>query len=180
MVNKHDALVLLGKNFQKVSDSIVEAFKAAQLDPTQAAKIKDLAKRLQAIRDNATARSPMPDPTDFDRTYRIRLETNDGQGWTEENNRETLIVCADTVIRNKKMIGHCKDCKHWLLEGPDPLPHEYPRYRRRWECSNENFIYSWMPKDTPSNGLLYGEGGDGSAFFRTGPDFGCIHWEAKE
>lgn len=51
MVNKDDALLLLGKTLKKISDSIVEAFKAAQPDPTHAAKIKDLANRLQAIRD---------------------------------------------------------------------------------------------------------------------------------
>jgi hypothetical protein len=44
-------LVLLGKTLQKASDSIVEAFTKIQPDPTHAAKIKDLAKRLQAIRD---------------------------------------------------------------------------------------------------------------------------------
>lgn len=86
---------------------------------------------------------------------------------------------ADGHIVGKKLIGRCKDCKHWLLEGLNLLPHEYHSYRRQWKCSNENFIYSWTPKDAPSNGLLYGEGGDGSAFFMTGPQFGCIHWEAR-
>ena len=79
--------------------------------------------------------------------------------------REMFIPLAKGQITGRKLIGHCKDCRHWKPTG---------------ECESENFIYGFM-KETPVNGLIYEEesGGRG-AFFRTGPLFGCIHWEAKE
>ena len=49
--NLKEALAAITRMAQKASDSIVEAFKKAQLDPEKAAQIKDIATRLQAIRD---------------------------------------------------------------------------------------------------------------------------------
>lgn len=46
-----EALAAITRIFQKASDTIVDAFKEAQLDPEKAAQIKDIATRLQAIRD---------------------------------------------------------------------------------------------------------------------------------
>jgi predicted Zn-dependent peptidase len=45
------ALAAITRIVQKASDTIVDAFKEAQLDPEKAAQIKDIATRLQDIRD---------------------------------------------------------------------------------------------------------------------------------
>lgn len=45
------ALASVANACQAACNAIVASFKAAQLDPIQAAKIKDLAMRLQAARD---------------------------------------------------------------------------------------------------------------------------------
>ena len=48
----HAQLSAIGKVFQQISATIVEAFQAAQLDPQQAAKIQEIAAQLKAIRDH--------------------------------------------------------------------------------------------------------------------------------
>ena len=46
-----EALAAIARIVQKASDTIVDAFKEAQLDPEKAAQIRDIATRLQDIRD---------------------------------------------------------------------------------------------------------------------------------
>ena len=72
----------------------------------------------------------------------------------------------------------CKDCKHWERANPD----HYKTHRDRekilaggW-CGNDSKIqedYGEYPLDGLSYSYL--EGGS----FWTGPNFGCVHWEAK-
>lgn len=65
----------------------------------------------------------------------------------------------------------CKKCKHWR----SPSDIEWDKYGGH--CWNDYFKDANGNK-TPENGLRYG-GTDGYGnSFSTGPNFGCIHFEA--
>lgn len=73
----------------------------------------------------------------------------------------------------------CKECKWWDAIGEDD-EREYPLHRR---CQNPKFVERCpnpYVSDEPDPGdsmiYCYEEGG---AFY-PGPDFGCIHFEAKQ
>jgi hypothetical protein len=51
LIDESDPIIAAGRVFQEISDYIVEAFQAAQIDPQQAAKIQEIAAALKAIRD---------------------------------------------------------------------------------------------------------------------------------
>lgn len=72
----------------------------------------------------------------------------------------------------------CEHCAHWervLIDRRTPtrvtLPHG--------ECSCPKFIYDPSFEELLEDGLSYGDDEWYSAFFATGPKFGCIHWGPK-
>ena len=79
------------------------------------------------------------------------------------------------------MTPHCKNCKYWERQPPDSyFSRHYPN--GRGECSNENFVYTGdkdIPKSIEQHGawLDYSDTESYAASFRTGPEFGCIHFE---
>ena len=67
----------------------------------------------------------------------------------------------------------CKDCKHWSV-GED-----YVTGATVGSCGSEKFIDANTGGRCPKDGLRYWDHESYSCGFETGPDFGCIHWEAK-
>jgi len=68
-------------------------------------------------------------------------------------------------------MGNCKDCKHWMwhLE----LPSESAR-----TCSAPKMLKGYDARSAPSDGARVEN--DERWGILTGPDFGCVLFEAKE
>ena len=69
----------------------------------------------------------------------------------------------------------CKNCKYWTQHvGPYKDTHF-------GSCSNEKFVYTFtsLNKDVPDDGLGYWDEECYKAYFETGENFGCIHFESK-
>lgn len=67
---------------------------------------------------------------------------------------------------------HCKDCKHWKrCEG-------FMYNEKYGDCSHYKFVYEEENPNENDN-LVYWDYESYSAGFRTGEDFGCIHFEKK-
>jgi hypothetical protein len=62
----------------------------------------------------------------------------------------------------------CKDCQHWT-QNPDK-PGE-------GQCNSPKFVEADSP---PLDGLAYTDYEGYNAYLSTGPDFGCIHHEARK
>jgi len=65
----------------------------------------------------------------------------------------------------------CKTCKWWSEAN-----------KELWrgdggDCACEKFVYEGPLEP---DGLTYWDAENYDASFRTGPDFGCIHWEKEE
>lgn len=67
----------------------------------------------------------------------------------------------------------CKNCKFWKRFTEKILEHE-------GECSNEHFVDISQSEDCPNDGLGYGDSEGYEARFRTGENFGCIHFWSRE
>lgn len=69
----------------------------------------------------------------------------------------------------------CGECRHWVPVDPERRPRNAD-YGRGGYCHNEDKITECYER-WPQDALVYSydEGGR----FWTGPNFGCIHWEAK-
>jgi len=66
----------------------------------------------------------------------------------------------------------CKDCKFWRRNtDSDPV--------FMGDCSSDKFVYA-TDDEPEKDGLSYGDYEEYSAFFSTGEDFGCIHFEEKQ
>jgi hypothetical protein len=68
--------------------------------------------------------------------------------------------------------GRCGSCKFWSkYEGQyaDSLG------KKAGSCGNDKFVHE---ADLPIDGLAYW-GGELSAGFETGEQFGCVHWEKR-
>lgn len=72
--------------------------------------------------------------------------------------REMFIPSAKGRITGRKLIGHCKDCKHWQ-----------DSFCLRNDPQNQISSDDWISLDCLETGAL-----------QVGPMFGCINWEAKE
>ena len=64
-------------------------------------------------------------------------------------------------------IGRCRDCRWWQ---PDKL-----------KCTSDKFFYvgGIIRSKITDDSLTYADFEGYSAHFTTGPDFGCVHWEAR-
>jgi hypothetical protein len=83
----------------------------------------------------------------------------------------------------------CKTCRWWNLEDSDTewrqdVKNRVPIPQHRCECpliedmsGSDSDSTQWT--DLPSNAAGYTDREGYGAHFRTGPDFGCIHHEAK-
>lgn len=71
----------------------------------------------------------------------------------------------------------CRECKFWEAE-------HHPRRSKKifGECKNPKFVYqeeiTW--KDEQSDMLIYWDYEGYSAWFETGSEFGCIHFEKRD
>lgn len=75
----------------------------------------------------------------------------------------------------------CKNCKYWK-----PTPEDFVGIRKIdyvtvyiGDCNNgklkyNDYINNYPPKN---NELIYWDYNGYRAYLKTGPDFGCIHWE---
>ena len=63
--------------------------------------------------------------------------------------------------------GRCRDCR-W---------HDFEEHRLDGHCSHEKMISDYHRK-TPIDGIRT-EDDEGWGFY-VGPDFGCVHWEARD
>lgn len=89
-------------------------------------------------------------------------------------------------------MGTCKDCAFWMRservrgewQGLELISHSSPANYGKCECPQ--FVYTReshgddLPNVCPGDGLAYGDHDGYSADFRTGEDFGCIHFTAKD
>jgi len=71
------------------------------------------------------------------------------------------------------MMNTCKDCKHWDL---NPTEYSIPANTSKRECT--------CPKvcgETHRDEDAMEQWGQDAGYvdIATGPDFGCVHWEAK-
>lgn len=71
----------------------------------------------------------------------------------------------------------CKTCKCWKRETDD----FDKKYHGEWsgDCSSGKFVYDNKEPTTPKDGLEYWDYEGYSAGFKTGEDFGCIHYAPK-
>lgn len=84
----------------------------------------------------------------------------------------------------------CKNCKHWstevsrddrvaasglrLCECPQIVNMVYVEYEIDDDTGER------LPVDFADDAAAYNDGSDYLAEFSTGPEFGCVHWEAKD
>ena len=68
----------------------------------------------------------------------------------------------------------CKDCKWWDVMLGDGWEEAW---RGRGWCNNPKLL--WEPGVTDGADMLSAGEGSVPCVPDTGPDFGCIHWEAK-
>jgi len=71
----------------------------------------------------------------------------------------------------------CKNCKYW---SSIRSPYEDKNGNNTGSCSNKKFIYAIDDKKIDSDGLRYWDAEAYYAYFETGLNFGCIHFEKKE
>lgn len=80
--------------------------------------------------------------------------------------------------------GTCKDCKGWIRHTVHRLGRPLDRYTSFGTCTSLKFVDvsnldsddKWPPKD----GVAYSDNESYEAWFETGEDFGCIHFEERE
>jgi hypothetical protein len=88
------------------------------------------------------------------------------------------------------MLGTCKTCRWWNRDDHETewvrdKQDSIPIAQRRCECpkivdmsgSSASDLPQW--RDLTSDAAGYTDREGYGAHFRTGPDFGCIHWEEK-
>ena len=63
----------------------------------------------------------------------------------------------------------CKDCFYWYPLGT----------MSAGSCHSDKFVYLPDCDTLPADGLAYWDNDGDGAEFETGPDFGCIHWQAR-
>lgn len=80
----------------------------------------------------------------------------------------TIIVCG--VWWPMVESGHCRDCKWWVVTDDCWGPSDH-------RCRHAKICESGKSREGETDALLY-EYDEGGGFF-PGPDFGCVHWEAK-
>lgn len=73
------------------------------------------------------------------------------------------------------MNNTCKNCKFWERESHE----EFEKPKCYGQCSNPAFVYGPDSNNYPKNGLTYWDSEAYAAGFRTGEDFGCIHFLEK-
>ncbi len=83
----------------------------------------------------------------------------------------------------------CKNCKHWTPCGPEDFDFEHRIPAGFGSCGNKSILCSFeydkqsvskanpdaLTSDPASLGI-----NDNAEVVSFGPDFGCVHWEAKE
>jgi hypothetical protein len=72
----------------------------------------------------------------------------------------------------------CKTCRHWDTKHSYSVPDALGFH----DCNCPKIVYSDDCPDKPSfpsDMAVYTDYEGYAAGFTTGPDFGCIHWEAK-
>jgi len=67
----------------------------------------------------------------------------------------------------------CKNCKFW-----EEVNKRGDLY---WKCDSDKFVYNQFQdfEGLPLDGFVYFDYEEYSAGFKTGPEFGCIHWNEK-
>ena len=77
------------------------------------------------------------------------------------------------------MNKHCSDCDFWGDKNATMFGDD--RYRT---CTNEKLIYFYKnpnpDREFPIDGLVYDDHEGYEASLHVGPEFGCIHWEARQ
>jgi hypothetical protein len=85
----------------------------------------------------------------------------------------------------------CKECKHWDYEHLDAqesfshmldyLSGNIAAFLRAMPCTHPHFIYESYDRDEyPLDALLYADYEGHKAYCKTGPHFGCIHFEVTD
>lgn len=69
-------------------------------------------------------------------------------------------------------MNRCKTCRHWGEQFSDGSLHHF--------CKSEKFIYVSAAIPDLSDTLEYWDDDEYKATFTTGPEFGCVHHEARE
>ena len=115
--------------------------------------------------------------------------------WTRKPDLLRIEVSSYRYKKDSERIFSCKYLK-WAWED-DAMAHHYWRGKADFvvksrtravigDCDSEGFYYTGAgghaddDAKTPANSLGYSDGEACQAYFHTGEDFGCVHWEERD
>ena len=89
---------------------------------------------------------------------------------------------------NTKLAKICANCKYWEPIKNTWMADNRHNYGNFGDCSNPSFIYaeeavfelSTFMENQPEDALVYCDKEGYFAWFSTGPNFGCIHFDKQE